>query len=384
MYFAFKDHYEDFIVEEKLDYTPNGIWDAWHLFIEKKGINTMDIISHLTSNLPLKREDIGIAGLKDKEGITRQRITIYKKKIKSCWGENAILSLLREKCTILKQSWHESPLMVWKNIGNSFKIRLRKRETLSPELKHQLEANLEKSKKDWFPNVFGFQRFGKGNKNFKKADKIFQEGINHPDTYEVKFKLQSWGSMRFNEYAMQRREKGKHLMEWDILINSHNGFWAQVAYYQERKLHHFDYRKCKDQHQKSDFFSPDFETFTTDYNPERRRVTGPVLGWNQLLPPAWSKASFFDQEIIKKSWFLTGGIAISKKYHLYGFRRALVIKPENLERERDNQDLILSFSLPTGSYASSFLAHILKNIDLKGCISNWLTIPRITSIEEIK
>jgi tRNA pseudouridine synthase D (truD) len=44
----------------------------------------MDIISHLTSNLPLKREDIGIAGLKDKEGITRQRITIYKKKIKSC------------------------------------------------------------------------------------------------------------------------------------------------------------------------------------------------------------------------------------------------------------------------------------------------------------
>jgi hypothetical protein len=61
--------------------------------------------------------------------------------------------------------------------------------------------------------VFGFQRFGKGNKNFKKADKIFQEGINHPDTYEVKFKLQSWGSMRFNEYAMQRREKGKHLMK---------------------------------------------------------------------------------------------------------------------------------------------------------------------------
>ena len=80
MYFAFKDQYEDFIVEEKLDYTPNGIWDAWHLFIEKRGVNTMDIINHLISNLPLKREDIGIAGLKDKDGITRQRITIYKKR----------------------------------------------------------------------------------------------------------------------------------------------------------------------------------------------------------------------------------------------------------------------------------------------------------------
>ena len=72
MYFTFKDQYEDFIVEEKLDYTPNGIWDAWHLFIEKKGMNTMDIISHLTSNLPLKREDIGIAGLKDKEGVDEE------------------------------------------------------------------------------------------------------------------------------------------------------------------------------------------------------------------------------------------------------------------------------------------------------------------------
>lgn len=84
MYFTFKTHYEDFIVEELLDYSPSGIGDAWHLLIEKKGINTMDIVNHLLDLFPLKREDIGIAGLKDKDGITRQRLTLYKKRIKAC------------------------------------------------------------------------------------------------------------------------------------------------------------------------------------------------------------------------------------------------------------------------------------------------------------
>ena len=184
--------------------------------------------------------------------------------------------------------------------------------------------------------------------------------------------------MRFNEYAMQRREKGKILINWDLLINNHNGFWAQVTYYQDRKLHHFDYRKCKEQNQKSDFFTPDFETFATDYNSDKWRVTGPVLWRNQLLPSEWSKAFFFDQDFIKKTRFEPGGIAISKRYHLYGFRRALVIKPQNLERKRDQDDLIISFDLPTGSYASSFLSHILQDIDPKGCISNNLIIPRIS------
>lgn len=61
MYFAFKDQLEDFRVEELLPYEPSGVGDAWHIFIEKRGLNTMDIIDHLIAHLPLKREDIGIA-----------------------------------------------------------------------------------------------------------------------------------------------------------------------------------------------------------------------------------------------------------------------------------------------------------------------------------
>lgn len=337
----------------------------------------MDIIDHLIAHLPLKREDIGIAWLKDKDGITRQRFTFYKRRVKSCGGEEKILALLSQKCQILKTTWHQEPLMVWKNAGNRFIIRLRKREALPENLKIILEQNLEKAKKIWFPNAFGIQRFWKGNKNFKKALKIFQEWTQHPPVYEVKFKLQSRGSMRFNEYLMQRREKGKLLLDWDIMVNAHNGFGVQVAYYRDRKLHHFDYRKTKEKNQTQSIFSPDCETFVSDYNPELWTVAGPVLGWNQLLPPVGSKSYYLDQDLIAKSEFLHWAVEISRRYQLYGFRRALRVLPKNLDRNWEGWDLCLSFSLPTGAYASSFLASLLKDVDSKGCISNGLIIPRI-------
>jgi tRNA pseudouridine synthase D (truD) len=34
--------------------------------------------------MKLKREQLGIAGLKDKEGVTKQRISISKKNLKNC------------------------------------------------------------------------------------------------------------------------------------------------------------------------------------------------------------------------------------------------------------------------------------------------------------
>lgn len=58
MYFAFKDQLEDFIVEELLEQQPSGHGDCLYLWIEKKGINTMDILQHLKEKLGIPREDL--------------------------------------------------------------------------------------------------------------------------------------------------------------------------------------------------------------------------------------------------------------------------------------------------------------------------------------
>jgi len=67
MRFAFKSQLQDFVVDELLDFVPDTKGPFHYFRIEKKGINTMDIIDHLCAHSSLTRKEIGIAGLKDKK-----------------------------------------------------------------------------------------------------------------------------------------------------------------------------------------------------------------------------------------------------------------------------------------------------------------------------
>lgn len=98
----------------------------------------------------------------------------------------------------------------------------------------------------------------------------------------------------------------------------------------------------------------------------------------QLLCPAGTEARNYDNRQLDMSEFKKFGSQISSIYKLYGFRRPLWVKPKDLEWTREDRDLILKFFLPTGSYATIFLASVLGKIDPQGCISNGLIIPRIT------
>lgn len=348
----------------------------------------MDILQILTKHFPLQREDIGIAWLKDKIWITKQRLSLSKRKIKMCGGIQAVTTLLSQTVKILNTTWHTEPLAVGKNKGNLFHIRLRNRSSLTPQQVTTLENEIEKIKKIWFPNAFGIQRFWKGNKNFKKASKIFEQWKKFNLGYEVKFKLQAYGSMRFNEYVMKREEEWAFLLDGDIMINGMNAFGTQVAEYQNNKLYHFDYRKLKTESsvhkphlpskikEQKDFLEPEEFLRTSDHTPQLWFPTGPVLWAEQLLCRTGSNARTYDDWLLSESRFSDYGKDISDFYHLYGFRRALWVIPQDFRYEREEKDLILTFWLPTWSYASVCLAWLLRNIDPQGCVSNGLIIPR--------
>ena len=390
MYFAFKSQPSDFIVSEILPYELSGNGDFFYIFFEKEKLNTMEIVLRICETMKLKREQLGIAGLKDKEGITRQRLTISQKTLKNCWGKDQFLTFLKGKLRILRTWWHDEPLAVGKNKGNHFEIRLRKREALPDKLKLELEAKLKQSRESWFPNAFWIQRFGKGNKNFKKTTKLFSGEEAIKGGYEVKFKLQAFGSMWFNAYVMKRREEQAFLLDGDIMVNNWNAFGTWIAEYREGKLQHFDYWKIKEGFEEKSysqsgvcsvetregcFLEPQHFLRSSDYNPELRFPSGPVLGMEQLLARAGSEARKFDDWLIAQSEFNEKGIQISERYKLYGFRRPLWIKAQHLEWSWEDNDLILNFSLPTGAYASIFLAYVLEGIDPKGCEANNLLIP---------
>ena len=410
MLFQFKTKPEDFIVKEELWFKPSGKWDVFFVRFQKKEINTMDIVQHLCYWMKLERKELGIAGLKDKNWITEQRISIYKKVLNRIWGEQKFLEVLWQKATILETAWHNEPLAVWKNAGNYFKIRLEAKKEVTPEIKEKIESNIQKILKNWFPNCFGKQRFGKGYRNFYRAKEIFEsaslnkggpteysvgEGFNNTkvpptpinkgshtktDNFEIRFKLQAYASMYFNEYTIKRRQKWQIFLWWDIMVNSNN-YETKVWIYNEWKVWLFNYEKCKTEFEWKDLIQPYYlngETIDITKDNQWRQPTGPMLGFNLLTPPLNTKSRIKDNELLQETDFENLWIKTAKKYNIYGFRRALWTKPKNLKYERnENNDLILSFSLPTGSYATIFLWTILDWIDDKTIIENWLEIPLI-------
>jgi tRNA pseudouridine13 synthase len=69
---------EDFLVEEQALYEPCGEGEHLYIYIEKREQTTSDVMRRLAKMFGVRRGDIGYAGLKDKQAITRQHFSIYK------------------------------------------------------------------------------------------------------------------------------------------------------------------------------------------------------------------------------------------------------------------------------------------------------------------
>jgi tRNA(Glu) U13 pseudouridine synthase TruD len=60
---------------------------------------------------------------------------------------------------------------------------------------------------EWFPNLFGSQRFGIQFQNINIAKDFLDGNLQIKEKFEAKFKLQSYSSRLFNEYVLARTKK---------------------------------------------------------------------------------------------------------------------------------------------------------------------------------
>ncbi len=378
MLFSFKKYNEDFYVEEDLGFSLSWKGDVFYVQFEKKDMNTMFIIQHLCKSFQIERKSLGISGLKDKNAITRQRISIYKSVIKKIGGEKIFLEKIGEITKVISFWRHNEPLQIWRHEANIFKIKLRFSTPiteLESTLKQTIEHNIQKIKNEWFPNCFWQQRFGKGNRNFKRACAILEEKKTElDDIFELRFKLQAFSSMYFNHYALSRRKKWQKILQWDIVTNTFHARKTKVGIYNNQEIQLFDYQKCKQHYEKKEFFEPNYLTKKIAYNPQKWIATGPILWYNILTCPNGSKAFFKDREIIKKSNMLTH-IKKLKRFQLRWIRRPLRVLPKNVTFHWTEHYLELSFTLPTWAYATVLLWFLFQDIDKNTCIQNKLTLP---------
>jgi len=425
MLFQIKSKPEDFIVEEVLwEWIPSWKWDFLYVFFEKENLTTMDIVDDLTKNFHLQRDEIWIAWLKDKAWITRQWISISQRSLNKIWWEELFLQTLWKKVRILEKFHNESWLKVASNLWNRFEIRLRARQNVSKEIKKQIENNVQKIIERGFPNCFWMQRFGKWKKNFYEAkDRLkalaqeFNEKwkLKEADLpYHLRFLLQAYPSMYFNEYVLNRWEKWLFLLQWDILVDRFNSNWVKTAVYDSQKIYPFDYQKLKKEKTENNFFEPEPHTTplligdgshvvagevnvqdfypiggasakasewqfdVEQYDENKRFPTWPMLGWNLLLPLEWSKARIRDNQLLELAEFDEWMQQVCKIYNLRWVRRALFVKVPDLKFEWDNDDIKLQFFLPTWSYATTLISFILQWIDYLTLKDNSLLIPRIS------
>lgn len=375
MLYQFKSKPEDFFVEEKLSFDPSGQWDVFYVLREKRDQNTMDIVMSLCKKFRLERKMIWIAGLKDKVWVTRQWLAIYKSYLDTIWGEEKLLTELKKYAKILKTTWHNEPLKVWQNSGNNFKIRMRALKPVDDETKALISKKIDQIIDYGIPNCFGQQRFGKGNRNFQRAKAIMKQWEIDKDAFEVKFKLQAYPSMYFNNYAINRWNKNKKLLNGDIVVDKNHWFGARAGVYSDGKVKLFDYKKLKDDNTDRDFVYPDCFYDEVDFDYNTWMVTGPMIWFNLIFPPHDTPAWTYEWKLTQDLEFWVKWVNVAREYNIYWIRRPLRVKPTDLEYSFDWDDLIISFWLPTWSYATVLLWNIFKDIDYLTYQDNKLMIP---------
>jgi len=142
---------DDFCVEELPLYPCSGCGEHLYLWIEKEGISTRDLLGQLSRGLKLHERELGFAGLKDARARTRQMISVPA----SCASQLEILGL--KNARILSSARHSNKLRLGHLAGNRFTIHLR---DTHPEAFHRGQAILEVLKQLGVPNRFGEQRYG--------------------------------------------------------------------------------------------------------------------------------------------------------------------------------------------------------------------------------
>ena len=359
---TYKAKTTDFIVNEilPLDFTDEGehLW----LHIQKSGMNTAYLAKLLSEWAEIPLRDVGYSGLKDRHALTTQwfSLRIPKKQLPPTKfapvdiGEN-------ESVTILTQHWHNKKLNRGTHRANQFVITLRDiqfanidAEILTPEqllsAQEAINQHLTSISKSGVPNYFGPQRFGRNGNNIREALRLFTRPVpeSRPQPKKSKRKrapreqntmeLSAARSLIFNEILAARVRDGS----WD------EGLAGEVF--------------------NLDGSGSIFTSDEIDNTLRERLVSGDIhptaVLWGKSNDKVSSVAADIEHQIVKHSRLLTQLAAGLEQRDIKAQRRALRLPIEALTWEwSDEQTLVLNFTLTTGSFATSVLASLVKQLE---------------------
>ncbi len=190
-----KERPEDFLVEEIPLYEPCGEGEHLYLCIQKKGVSHGELMSVLRRSFQVGDRAIGYAGMKDKQAITQQVVSIH---LPGRAGIPESMEMNHERVQVLWADRHRNKLRRGHLKGNRFSIRIREVDPLRAPLVRDRLAWLEQH---GVPNYFGEQRFGYRVNNHRLGRFIMGEA------WEAALgELLGTGGSPFPEHQRERRE----------------------------------------------------------------------------------------------------------------------------------------------------------------------------------
>jgi tRNA pseudouridine13 synthase len=196
----FKQSKDDFVVTEIPLYEFSGEGEHIIIKLRKKDLSTWDALQIIANTIGCKNRDIGYAGLKDKNALTIQHISIHKQYLEQ------IEAFEHPLIKFLETTRHNNKIKIGHLKGNKFFIRIKR---VLPKDNYILENILQQIATYGIPNYFGFQRFGIDGDNYIKGKAIIDEELKEKNIKLKKMYLNSYQSHLFNNWLSQRIEISK-------------------------------------------------------------------------------------------------------------------------------------------------------------------------------
>ncbi|MBI3873860.1 MAG: tRNA pseudouridine(13) synthase TruD, partial [Arcobacter sp.] len=196
----FRQSKDDFVVTEIPLYEFAGVGEHMVLTMRKKDLSTWDAVQIISDRIGCKSRDIGYAGLKDKNAMTIQCISMPRT------FEEKIKNFEHPQIKFLKIEYHNNKVRVGHLKGNRFFIRL-KRVLERDHLK--LQNVLDSIEKYGMPNYFGVQRFGIDGDNYLKGKELCDGTLKVANGKLAQMYLNAYQSISFNEWLSKRIELSK-------------------------------------------------------------------------------------------------------------------------------------------------------------------------------
>ncbi|QIR13837.1 tRNA pseudouridine(13) synthase TruD [Shewanella aestuarii] len=321
-----RTHNSDFIVEEILPFSPTGEGEHHMLHIRKEGLNTAHVAEMLAKFAKVHPKEVTYAGQKDKNAQTEQwfGVRIPGKEMPDWQALNS------EQLTILSSSRHSKKLRIGALLGNKFTLTLRNVTDIPA-----MQQRFEQIALTGVPNYFGEQRFGHKGKNLLMGRQMLAGSKNVKDRTKKSMYLSAVRSHIFNQVVSYRLAHHQ--------LNPIDGDCVMLA------------------GSKSYFVAQKWDPVLLNRLAENDiGLSAPLWGRGQSLAIDLA-AKMESTALADTQTDLTGleNAGLSQE------RRLLLLKPQAMKWQCDNDICVVEFILPAGSYATSVLRELVNYTDVK-------------------